>query len=585
MNIFSNIKQQLTAILQNLAFEFEIKLSPERLAIFTVEPTKDKNHGDIATNAAMVLCKDFGLKPQDLAERIIQNLKQDSSIVKAQIAGAGFINLTLNLKVWQNFLFDVLKQENFQLPKLSDGKELINIEYASPNPTGPMHIGHSRGAIYGDVLANLLEKTGHKITREYYINDAGSQIITLAKSAYLRYLESLGEEIEIKDGLYPGEYLKLVGEVLKNKFGANLKNKNEAEYIPLIRDLVVDEMLKIIVADLADLGVYHNTLFSEKKNLHDNGKIEQALKALESKGLIYQGKIEAPKDSDKIPEDYEEKDQTLFKSSSFGDDSDRVVKKADGTPTYLAGDIAYLLSKFERGATKMILPLGYDHAGYVKRLTAACLAITDGKASVKVILCQMVKFVKNGQQLKMSKRAGNFITLKDVLDEVGADALRFTMLTRKNDAPFDFDLSKVVEQSKDNPIFYVQYAFARCCSVLGNLKEQMPNIDVEDFDEKVLKNLSNDFEIELIKKLASYPRIIEMAVVNYEPHRIAFYLQELAALFHSLWNRGSDNPELKFIVLENIDLTKSRAALLVVTKKIIASALSIFNIKPLEEMR
>lgn len=585
MNIFFNLKQQLIAILQNLAQKSAIELSNQQLAAFTVEPTRDKNHGDIATNAAMVLCKSFGLKPADLAAKIIEELTKDSAIIKAELAGAGFINITLDLKIWQEFLLDVLKSPEFQLPKLSDGKELINVEYASPNPTGPMHIGHSRGAIYGDVLANLLAKTGHKITREYYINDAGSQIITLVKSAYLRYLQALGQEIEITEGLYPGEYLLPVGESLKKQFGNSLKNASEAEYMPLIRDFVVDEMLKMIVADLAELGVKHDTLFSEKKNLHNTGKIEAAIKILRDKGLIYQGTIEAPKDASRVAEDFEEKEQTLFRATNFGDDSDRVVKKSDGTPTYLAGDIAYLLSKFERGATKMILPLGYDHAGYVKRLSAACLAITDGKASVKVILCQMVKFVKNGEQLKMSKRAGNFITLKDVLDEVGADALRFTMLTRKNDAPFDFDLAKVVEQSKDNPIFYVQYAYARCCSVLRNLAEQMPEVDVQNIDQKVLKNLVDETEIELIKKLANYPRIVEMAVVNYEPHRIAFYLQELAGLFHSLWNKGSENPELKFIIANNHDLTKARAYLLIATTKIIASALSIFSIKPLEEMR
>ncbi len=585
MNIFLNLKNHLITILQNLAEQLSVQISDQQISSFTVEPTRDKNHGDIATNAAMVLCKSFGLKPQELAAKIIDELKKDSSIIQVEIAGAGFVNITLDLKIWQDFLLDVLHKQEFQIPKLSDGKELINIEYASPNPTGPMHIGHSRGAIYGDVLANLLAKTGHRITREYYINDAGSQIITLVKSAYLRYLQALGQKITIPEGLYPGEYLLPVGEKIKEQFGDSLKNSSEAEYVILIRDLVVDEMLKMIVADLAELGVKHDTLFSEKKNLHNTGKIETVIEILRKQGLIYQGTIEAPKDSSRVAEDFEEKEQTLFRATNFGDDSDRVVKKSDGTPTYLAGDIAYLLSKFERGATKMILPLGYDHAGYVKRLSAACQAITNGKASVKVILCQMVKFVKNGEQLKMSKRAGNFITLKDVLDEVGADALRFTMLTRKNDAPFDFDLAKVVEQSKDNPIFYVQYAYARCCSVLRNLKEQMPNLNLENIDQKVLNNLTDEAEIELIKKLASYPRIIEMAVVNYEPHRIAFYLQELAGLFHSLWNKGLDHPELKFIISTNPDLTTARSYLLIATAKIISSALSIFNIRPLEEMR
>jgi arginyl-tRNA synthetase len=584
MNIFLNLKTNLIKIVQKIALQNKVDISVKQLLVFTVEPSRDKNHGEVATNLAMVLCKSFGIKPQQLATKIIAELCNDQSIIKAEVAGAGFINITFCTKIWQDFLLDVLKNEQFLLPKLDEGKELINIEYASPNPTGPMHIGHSRGAIYGDVLANLLEKTGHKITREYYVNDAGSQITTLVKSTYLRYLEALGQKIEIPKGLYPGEYLKPVAEKLKEKFGNNLNNKSEEEYIPLIRDFVVSQMLKIIIEDLAELGIFHDTVFSEKNNLHHEGKIDEAIKILQEKGLIYQGTIEAPKDADKIAEDFEEREQTLFKASLFGDDSDRVVKKSDGTPTYLAADIAYCLSKFERGATKMILPLGFDHAGYVKRLSAVCRAITNNKASVKVILCQMVKFIKNGEQLKMSKRAGNFITLKDVLDEVGADALRFTMLTRKNDAPFDFDLAKVIEANKENPIFYVQYAFARCCSVLRNLAEQMPNLDIYTIDEKVLINLSDEAEVDLIKKLANYSRVIEMAVVNYEPHRIAFYLQELAGLFHSLWNKGSENPELKFIIPQNHNLTKARSYLLIATKKVIASAFSIFNIKPLEEM-
>lgn len=584
MNTFFELKQKLTAIILDLAKLHNIAISENQLAAFTVEPCKDNKHGDLATNAAMVFCKNFGLKPFDLADKIIEELAKDSWIKNVSKAGAGFINMVLQDQVWQDFLKDVLKNEEFQLPKLSDGKELINLEYASPNPTGPMHIGHARGAIYGDVLANLLQKTGHKVTKEYYINDAGSQIITLVKSAYLRYLEALGENITIPEGLYPGEYLKPVGESLKNQFGDSLKNLSEEQYIPKIRDFVVDEMLKMIVADLSEIGIHHDTLFSEKKNLHETGKIEEAIKILQDKGLIYIGKIEAPKDSELVAEDFEEKEQMLFRSSDFGDDSDRVVKKSDGTPTYLAGDIAYLKSKFERGATKMIMPLGYDHAGYVKRLMAACTAITEGKASVKVILCQMVKFVKNGEQLKMSKRAGNFITLKDVLDEVGADALRFTMLTRKNDAPFDFDLAKVIEQSKDNPIFYIQYANARCASVLRNLKEQMPDLDATKINHDLLKNLTDEAERDLIKKLANFPRTVEMAVTNYEPHRIAFYLQELAGLFHSLWNKGTDNPDLKFIIASNKELTLARANLLIATMKIIASALSIFNIKPVNQM-
>jgi arginyl-tRNA synthetase len=585
MNIFNQLKTELEKIILLLADDFEVEINQKQLANFTVEPCKDKKHGDVATNIAMILCKNFGKKPQELAGEIIKKLGNNFYISKAEVAGAGFINITFENKIWYQFLMEVLNQLQFSLPQIGSG-ENINIEYASPNPTGPMHVGHTRGAIYGDVLANLLAKTGYNITREYYINDAGSQIITLVKSAYLRYLEALGENITIPEGLYPGEYLQVVGQQLKEEYSNSLKNKSEAEYIPLIRDFVVNKMMAIIVADLELLGIKHDWFFSEKKQLHDTGKIEEAIKILEKKGLIYKGIISAPKGT--IAEDYDSKEQTLFRSTLFGDDMDRVVKKADGTPTYLAGDIAYSLSKFQRGATKMILPLGYDHAGYVKRLSAVVNAVTDGKAEVKVILCQMVKFIKNGEPFKMSKRSGNFITARDVVNEVGADVMRFTMLTRKNDAPFDFDLAKVLEQSKDNPIFYVQYAYARSCSVLRNLKQEMPDLYEKLYDKidtNILKNLTDETEIELIKKLAAYPRVIEMAVINFEPHRIAFYLQELAAIFHSLWNKGSENHELKFIIVDNYNLTKARIHMIIAMQKIISSALSIFNIKPLEEMR
>lgn len=589
MNIFHYLKQELEKIILELAQNTDINIDATQLANFTVEPCREKKHGDMASNAAMIFHKNFGMKAGELAEKIISKLKNNPNIKSLEVAGAGFINMVLENKIWYEFLQNLLSQKEYELPQIGNG-ENVNVEYASPNPTGPMHVGHTRGAIYGDVLANLLAKTGYKITREYYINDAGSQIITLTKSAYLRYLEALGDQIEIPEGLYPGEYLIPVGEALKAKFGLELKGKNENEYISLIRDFVVDEMMKMITNDLAALGIKHDHLFSEKKELHDTGKIDTAIKILEKKGLIYQGTIEAPKG--KMPDDYEEKEQTLFRSTLFGDDMDRVVKKSDGTPTYFGGDIAYALNKFERGAKIMILPLGYDHAGYVKRLSAVVNAVSEGQAKVKVILCQMVKFVKNGEPLKMSKRSGNFITARDVIDEVGADVIRFMMLSRKNDAPFDFDLNKVVEQSKDNPIFYVQYAHARCYSVLRNLKNEMPelnNILNENItsgpDLEILKKLTDETEIELIQKLAAYPRNIEMAVTNFEPHRIVFYLQELVAIFHSLWNKGSENPELKFIIKNDKNLTKARIYLVVATSKIIASGLSIFNIKPLEEMR
>ncbi|MDA0902345.1 MAG: arginine--tRNA ligase [Proteobacteria bacterium] len=585
MNIFNNLKQELEKLILLLAKQEAVEISDKQLAAFTVEPCKDKAHGDVATNIAMVFCKSFKTNPRALAQKLIPHLQQNPVIKNIEIAGAGFINIIFDEKIWQDFLLAVLSEKKYSLPNLSDGKK-VNMEYASPNPTGPMHVGHTRGAIYGDVLANLLEKTGFDITREYYINDAGSQILTLVKSAYLRYLESLGEKITIPEGLYPGEYLKPIGQKLKDQYQDTLKGMDEEEYIPLIRDFVVNAMMEMIREDLALLGIKHDKFFSEKKELHDKNKIDAAVKALEAKGLIYKGIIEPPKG--KTAEDYSQEEQLLFKSTDFGDDIDRVVQTADGRYTYFAADIAYSLNKFERGAQKMILALGFDHAGYVKRLKAATKAITDGKAQTETILCQMVKFVKDGNPLKMSKRSGNFITAREVTEEVGADVIRFTMLTRKNDAPFDFDLTRVLEQSKDNPVFYVQYAHARCHSVLRNLKEQLPELaDIinQPIDATLLANLKREEEIELIKKLASYPRVVEMAVTSYEPHRIAFYLQELAAMFHALWNKGMEDPSLKFIIKDDINLTKSRIYLVMATIQTIASAFDIFNIAPLEEMR
>lgn len=591
-NIFNSFKEEFFATLKNIAKENSIELGDDLYKKFTVEPTKDKSHGDLACNIAMVLSKEFSSiealnNPRKLAQQIIENIHH-SDIAKIEIAGPGFINLSLKNQAFHHIIKHLLEAKHIDFPNLGHGQK-INLEYASPNPTGPMHVGHTRGAIYGDVLANLLQKVGYDILKEYYINDAGAQIITLIKSAYLRYLEALGETIEIPEGLYPGDYLITVGQALKERFGDKLKDKTEEEYLDEIRDVVVAEMMKMIKEDLAALGIEHNSYFSEKKNLHDTNKIEAAIQILRDKGLIYEGVLEAPKTQKGVGalEDFSQEKQTLFRSTNFGDDQDRVVKKSDGSATYLAGDIAYSLSKFERGANQFIMPLGYDHAGYVKRLSAVVKAISNDQAQVKVILCQMVKFIKDGQPLKMSKRAGNFITARQVIDEVGADALRFMMLTRKNDAPFDFDLARVIEQSKDNPIFYVQYAHARCCSVLRNLKAEGLLADIESaaIDNSVLENLKDEAEIDLIKKIALFPRIIELAAINFEPHRIAFYLQELAASFHSLWNKGSENPDLKFIIKDDLQTTKARIYLIMALRIIIQNGLDIFNIQAVEEMR
>lgn len=614
LNIFTSFKEVFAASLQKIAQENHVEITDADLKNFTVEPAKEQSHGDLACNVAMVVIKKFATieslnNPRKLAQRIIEKIS-DENIEKLEIAGPGFINIFLKNQIFYQIIFNLLSEKKFQFPNLGHG-EKVNLEYASPNPTGPIHVGHTRGAIYGDVLATLLQKVGYDVLKEYYINDAGSQINTLLKSAYLRYLQACGRDVEIGEGLYPGVYLIEVGASLKAKFGEKLIDKNETEVLVEIRDFVVNSMVEMIKSDLLALGIKHDSYFSEKKNLHDTKRIAETVEILRKQGMIFEGKLEAPKTEKGVgalPEGYDEKDQTLFASTKFGDDQDRVVKKADGSFTYLAGDMAYVRSKFERGAKTFIMPLGYDHAGYVKRLAAVVKALTNDQAQLKVILCQMVKFVKNGEPLKMSKRAGNFITAREVIDEVGADALRFIMLTRKNDAHFDFDLAKVIEQSKDNPIFYVQYAHARCCSVLRNLKESEASSlmrSIEDLmssackrssndesskDEeltmlKVLQNLRDESEIELIKKIANFPRIIEMSVVSFEPHRIAFYLQELAAEFHALWNKGTENPQLKFIIKDDLQLTLARIYLVLATRKIIATALEIFNVKPLEEMR
>jgi arginyl-tRNA synthetase len=489
INIFNDLKEIFSAAIIKIAGENNIKIEEKDLKNFTVEPSKDKTHGDLACNAAMILSKKFSEipnlnNPRKLAEKIIYTISHaelveasdnkknmfrqaQHDIAKLEIAGPGFINISLQPQIFYQIVKQIV-EEKFEFPNLGNG-EKVNLEYASPNPTGPIHVGHTRGAIYGDVLASLLGKTGYQVLKEYYINDAGSQIITLLKSAHLRYLEACGQKIEIPQGLYPGLYLIEIGEKLKAKFGTSLIAEKEENILPQIRDFVVESMVEMIKTDLLALGIKHDSYFSEKKNLHDKNKVAKTIKILEEKGLVYVGKLEAPKTEKGVgalPEGYDDKDQTLFRATQFGDDQDRVVQKADGSFTYFGADLAYVLSKFERGATTFIMPLGYDHAGYVKRLTAAVAALTNNQAQLKIILCQMVKFVKNGEPLKMSKRAGNFITAREVIDEVGADALRFIMLTRKNDAHFDFDLAKVIEQSKDNPIFYVQYAHARCCSVL-----------------------------------------------------------------------------------------------------------------------
>ena len=585
-NIFLSLKEKFQNIINNL---IATQNSTKNVAIthleFILEPTKQAINGDIACNICLVYNKHFGLSPQDLAKKIIPHLSHPY-ITKLEIAQAGFINIFLHPQVYYDNLLDLLIKP-LAYPNLGNNL-LVNLEYASPNPTGPMHIGHTRGAIYGDVLAKLLQKVGYQVLKEYYINDAGKQIDTLLESAYIRYLQACKQDVELACNHYPGEYLVDIGQKIYQQFGDSLINLPSQQYFIKIRSLVLQEMLNIIKADLLALKIEHNNYFSEQEELHNTNKISQVIADLTQQGYIYEGILEAPKTQKGVgslsPEDFSLQNQTLFRSTMFGDDQDRVVKKADGSFTYFAADLAYLHSKFTRGAKLFIMPLGYDHLGYVKRLTAATSIITKQQAKIKIILCQIVKFVKNGESLKMSKRAGNFITAKQVVDEIGSDALRFLMLTRKNDAHFDFDLNKAIEQSKDNPIFYVQYAHTRCCSVLKNLAKEMPQLNLAHHQQIDFSLLQNEAELALLKKIINFTRIIQSAVLNFEPHKIAFYLQELSAEFHAWWQLGVIDSGCKFIIKDNPNLTLARVSLVIGIQKIIAEGLDIFSITPLTEM-
>ncbi|MCE3233218.1 MAG: arginine--tRNA ligase [Rickettsiaceae bacterium] len=582
MNIFSKLKSDIDVLLQKLV---EAKALPEGLSFeaVTAEPPRESSHGDVSTNAAMVLAKKAGKNPRELANLIAQEIKKLPDVESVEIAGPGFINMRLKSGIWYDVVLEILKDGvGFGNSDIGKGQR-VNVEYVSANPTGPMHIGHARGAVYGDALALLLLKAGFNVTKEYYINDAGAQIDVLAKSSFLRYREALGETIEIPAGLYPGEYLKVVGESLAREYDRELLSMPEAKWLPIVRQFAVDTMILMIKKDLADLGIVHDIFTSEKK-IQESGKIESCLELLRKKGLLYKGILEAPKG--KKNEEWEEREQTLFKSTDFGDDMDRALQKSDGSYTYFSSDIAYHLDKIERGFNKMVLILGADHGGYVKRMKAAVSALSDGKAELDIKLSQLVNFMEDGQPMKMSKRAGTFTTVRDVIEEVGKDVIRFIMLTRKNDAVLDFDLKLVKEQSKDNPVFYVQYANARAKSVLRNAQAEAPEAVKlsKNITREHLQLLNSEAELSMIKLMASWPRVVEAAAIANEPHRIAFYLHDLAAEFHALWNKGKDDAILRFIMKENTDLTAARLALLDAMTNVIASGLFIFNIEPVREM-
>ncbi|CAM1647301.1 DALR anticodon binding [Bartonella apis] len=585
MNIFNEFEQKIRELLQ----QSDIKTkdgSPLDLSRMSIEAPRDPSHGDLATNAAMVLSKSVGCNPRALAERIATLLETDKDIESVNVAGPGFINLRLTDGFWRNVLKTIIKSgSSFGRSELGLGKK-VNVEYVSANPTGPMHVGHCRGAVVGDVLANLLSFTGHDVVKEYYINDAGGQIDVLAKSVFLRYREALGENIgKIPEGLYPGDYLVPVGEALKKEFGEKLLAMSEEERLPLIKERSVDAMMRMIRDDLAALNVHHDVFFSEKTLHADNAKaIRSTINDLTLKGYVYKGTLPPPKGQ--ASDDWEDREQTLFRSTDVGDDQDRPLIKSDGSYTYFAADVAYFRNKFERRFNEMIYVLGADHGGYVKRLQAVAKAISGGKAKLTALLCQLVKLLRDGQPVVMSKRAGSFVTLRDVVDEVGRDPVRFMMIYRKSDAPLDFDFAKVTEQSKDNPVFYVQYACARCHSTFRKAEELL-NLSNFSREELVshLEKLTDAGEIALIKKLAEYPRVIEQATLNYEPHRLAFYLYDLASFFHGHWNKGTENEDLRFIKLNDRELSLARLGLIQAVSDVLSSALGIIGVDAPVEMR
>ncbi|RLJ58997.1 arginyl-tRNA synthetase [Litoreibacter meonggei] len=580
MNLFSDIRTVVIASLEAMVAE---GLLPEGLdfANVAVEPPRDAAHGDMATNAAMVLAKPAKKNPREIAEALAGKLMADARVALAEVAGPGFLNLRLETGVWADVVQGALDSGTaFGRSELGAGRK-VNVEYVSANPTGPLHVGHTRGAVFGDALASLLDYAGYDVTREYYINDGGAQVDVLARSVYLRYLEAHGQEVAFEDGTYPGDYLVKVGEDLKAKVGNAYVGKGEQVWLEDIREFSTDAMMELIRADLAALGVEMDVFYSEK-SLYGTGQIEAAIADLKGKDLIYRGTLEPPKG--KVPEDWEPREQMLFRSTAHGDDVDRPIQKSDGAWTYFAPDIAYHYDKVQRGFDELIDVFGADHGGYVKRMKAAVSALSDGRVSLDIKLTQLVRLFKNGEPFKMSKRAGTFVTLRDVVDLVGADVTRFVMLTRKQDAPLDFDFAKVLEQSKDNPVFYVQYAHARVCSVLR--KAQAEGWDVSDaaLAKVDLSGNTHEAELKLATKLAEWPRLVEIAARTNEPHRIAFYLYELAGELHALWNRGNDVPELRFLQ-DSESASLPKIALARATAIVISAGLGILGVAPAEEMR
>ncbi len=591
MDIFAEFQERVASALRARVDRGTLPRDLD-LGRFTVEPPRDPAHGDLATNAAMVYAREakahYGT-PRQFATAVAADLAGDPDVDAAEVAGPGFINIRLRPAVYTAVLRAVLEGGGTFGSRPAASGPAVNVEYVSANPTGPMHVGHARGAVFGDALANLLAAAGFRAAREYYVNDAGAQVDVLARSAFLRYREALGEEVgPIPEGLYPGDYLVAVGASLAREHGTALRDRPEADWLPVVRETAVAAMMAMIRDDLAALRISHEVFFSERSLTRDaagGNAVERAIATLRDAGLIYRGSLPPPKGAPS--EDWEDREQVLFKATAFGDDVDRPLMKSDGSYTYFASDIAYHKTKLDRGFAAMIDVLGADHGGYVKRMQAAVKALSGGAASLDVRLCQLVRLMRDGLPVKMSKRSGDFVTLREVVDEVGADAVRFMMLFRSNDAVLDFDLAKVREQSKENPVFYVQYAHARGRSVLRQAVSACPDLDLSAaaLCKAKLELLVDEGETGLVKLLAQYPRLVATAAAAREPHRVAFYLHDLASSFHAHWNRGKDKPELRFVNEERRDLTGARVALVSSLTLVLASGLGILGVGAPEEMR
>ena len=577
MNLFAHFQTVVLGAIETLvaAGKLPAGLDLSRLA---VEPPRDATHGDVATNAAMVLAKPAGMNPRALADLLLPILLQNEDVSSAAAAGPGFINIKLKDSFWPRVLMAAMASKEQFGSSTMGAEQKVNVEYVSANPTGPLHVGHCRGAIFGDALASLLKFAGYIVTKEYYMNDAGGQVDVLAASALLRYREALGEAIgEIPAGLYPGDYLKPVGEALKKEFGSTLLEKNDA--LAIAKDRSIAMMMDLIRDDLASLDIKQDIFFSEK-SLQTSGAVARSIAQLREAGHVYQGSLPPPKGE--VPDDWEDREQTLFRSTDFGDDIDRALLKSDGSFTYFASDVAYSADKISRGFKQLIYVLGADHGGYVKRLQALGKAFAGDTVQVDPMLCQLVKLFRNGEPVRMSKRAGEFVTLREVVDEVGPDVVRFMMLYRKNEAPMDFDFAKVSEQSHDNPVFHVQYAHARICSVLRNAATA--GFDYGESSEFDFNLLTDDAEKAVIRKISEFPRQVEAAALAHEPHRISFYLYELASEFNSLWNKGKESPQLRFILTDQANLSLTRLAFLRVIRYTLSNGLRILGVRPVEEM-